>query len=149
MIYLIIIIIGLVLDRFTKILAVEHLKGQQPIILVENYFEFSYVENRGAAFGIFQGQVGLLAAFTIAVLLGFFIYYLKTPKKTRLFTLSVASIVTGALGNLFDRLVYGHVVDFITLHWRNTHYFPSFNVADIFITLGTGLLILHILKDGD
>lgn len=148
MIYLF-IIIGLVLDRFTKILAVEHLKGQQPIVLVENYFEFSYVENRGAAFGIFQGQVLLLAAFTIAVLLGFFLYYWKTPKKTRLFTLSVASIVTGALGNLFDRVVYGHVVDFITVHWRSTHYFPSFNVADIFITVGTGLLILHILKDGD
>lgn len=148
MIY-IIFIVGMLLDYFTKIWAIETLKGQQDITVIKGYLDLSYLENRGAAFGIFQGKVYLLAAVTMVIMAVLFVMYLKTKKKTLLLTVSTALILTGAIGNLVDRLRYGFVVDFISWHWKNTYYFPTFNVADICITIGTGLLILYIIKEVD
>jgi signal peptidase II len=148
MIY-IIFIIGMILDYFTKIWAIDTLKGKPDITVIEGFFDLSYLENRGAAFGIFQGKVYLLAAATFLVMILLFVNYLRTKKKTKLFILSNALILTGALGNLIDRLRYGFVVDFISWHWKSTYYFPTFNVADICVTVGTGLLIIYILKEVD
>ena len=146
MIYLI-FILGMLLDYVTKIWAIGTLKGQPDITVIEGFFDFSYLENRGAAFGIFQGRVYLLAFVTIIIMAVLFVMYQKTKKKTKLLTISTALIMTGAIGNLIDRLRYGFVVDFISWHWKNTYYFPTFNVADIYITVGTGLLILYIIKE--
>lgn len=148
MIY-IIIIVGLILDYGTKLWALDRLKGQADITIIEGFFDLSYLENRGAAFGIFQGRVYLLAVVTSIIMAVLFIAYLKAKKRTMLLTVSTGMILTGAVGNLIDRLTYGFVVDFISWHWKDTYYFPTFNVADIFITLGTGLLILYILKEVD
>jgi len=148
MIY-IIFVIGLILDYITKIWALDTLKGKPDITIIKGFFDFSYLENRGAAFGIFQGRVYLLAAVTLIIIGVFFFYYLRTKKKTLLFTVSTALILTGALGNLIDRLRYGFVVDFISWHWKDVYYFPTFNVADICITIGTGLLVIYILKEVD
>lgn len=148
MIY-IIIIIGLVLDRITKIWAVNALMGQKDITIIKDFFDFSYLENRGAAFGIFQGKAYLLAAVTLVILFFLFFNYLKTKSKTKIFTWSTGLIISGAVGNLIDRLSLGYVVDFVSLHFKNSYYFPSFNVADMCITFGTGLLILYILKEAD
>ena len=148
MIY-IIIIIGLVLDRITKIWAVNALMGQKDITIIKDFFDFSYLENRGAAFGIFQGKAYLLAAVTVVILFVLFVNYLKTKNKTKIFTWSTGLIISGAVGNLIDRLSLGYVVDFVSLHFRNSYYFPSFNVADMCITFGTGLLILYIIKEAD
>ena len=146
MIYLI-FILGMLLDYVTKIWAIGTLKGQPDITVIEGFFDFSYLENRGAACGIFQGRVYLLAFVTIIIMAVLFVMYQKTKKKTKLLTISTALIMTGAIGNLIDRLRYGFVVDFISWHWKNTYYFPTFNVADICITVGTGLLILYIIKE--
>lgn len=146
MIYLI-FILGMLLDYVTKIWAIGTLKGQPDITVIEGFFDFSYLENRGAAFGIFQGRVYLLAFVTIIIMAVLFVMFQKTKKKTKLLTISTALIMTGAIGNLIDRLRYGFVVDFISWHWKNTYYFPTFNVADICITVGTGLLILYIIKE--
>lgn len=148
MIY-IIFVIGLILDYVTKIWAIDTLKGKPDITIINGFFDLSYLENRGAAFGIFQGRVYLLAAVTIVIIGGFYFNYLRTKKKTLLFTVSTALILTGALGNLIDRLRYGFVVDFISWHWKGAYYFPTFNVADICVTIGTGLLVIYILKEVD
>jgi signal peptidase II len=148
MIYLI-FILGMLLDYVTKIWAIDTLKGKADITVIEGFFDFSYLENRGAAFGIFQGRVYLLAFVSMIIMAVLFVMYQKTKKKTKLLTISTALILTGAIGNLIDRLRYGFVVDFISWHWKNTYYFPTFNVADIFITVGTGLLILYIIKEVD
>jgi signal peptidase II len=148
MIYLI-FILGMLLDYVTKIWAIDTLKGKADITVIEGFFDFSYLENRGAAFGIFQGRVYLLAFVTMIIMAVLFVMYQKTKKKTKLLTISTALILTGAIGNLIDRLRYGFVVDFISWHWKNTYYFPTFNVADICITVGTGLLILYIIKEVD
>lgn len=144
-----IIIIGLVLDYFTKIWAVDTLKGKADITVIEGFFDLSYLENRGAAFGIFQGRAYLLAAVTLVIMGVLLFNYYKAKKKTWLLTASTGLILTGAVGNLIDRVRFGFVVDFISWHWKDVYYFPSFNVADICITIGTGLLVIYILKEVD
>ncbi|MBP1918584.1 signal peptidase II [Youngiibacter multivorans] len=146
---LLIVIIGLVLDRISKAWAIAVLKGSSGITVIEGFFDLAYLENRGAAFGIFQGKAYILAGATTLVILGIIINYFRTKKRTVLFTLSNAMIVAGAVGNLVDRVRQGYVVDFIEWHWKTSYYFPSFNVADMFITVGTALLIIYILKDVD
>lgn len=148
MIYLI-FTLGLVLDYFTKIWAIAVLKGQADIEVIEGFFTFSYLENRGAAFGIFQGRVLILAMVTIVVMGLLFFHYLQEKNPSKLFIFSHGLILTGAFGNLIDRLRYGFVVDFISWHWKEAYYFPTFNMADIFVTIGTGLLIIYIFKEVD
>jgi signal peptidase II len=146
---LLIVIIGLVLDRISKAWAIAVLKGGTGITVIEGFFDLAYLENRGAAFGIFQGKAYILAGATTLVILGIIINYIRTKKRTVLFTLSNSMIVAGAVGNLVDRVRQGYVVDFIEWHWKTSYYFPSFNVADMFITVGTALLIIYILKEVD
>ncbi len=148
MIY-IIFILGLILDYMTKIWASNTLKGLPDIEVIKGFFTLSYLENRGAAFGIFQGKVYLLAMVTIIVMGFLFYHYLKEKNPSKLFIFSHGLILTGAFGNLLDRLRYGFVVDFISWHWKEAYYFPTFNMADIFVTVGTGLLIIYIFKEVD
>lgn len=148
MIYLI-FILGMILDYVTKIAAINGLKGQADREIIEGFFTLSYLENRGAAFGIFQGRVYLLAFVTIIVMGFLFYHYLKEKNPSKLFIFSHGLILTGAFGNLVDRLRYGFVVDFISWHWKDIYYFPTFNMADIFVTVGTGLLIIYIFKEVD
>lgn len=143
----IILVAGLILDRITKIWAVNNLKGTDGITVIEGFFDLSYLENRGAAWGIFQGKTTMLAILTGIIIIGIIVNFLRTKKKSLLFTLSNAFIVTGAVGNLIDRIREGFVVDFLEFHYGTRYYFPTFNVADIFVTVGTVFLIIYILKE--
>lgn len=144
---LIIIIAGIFLDRITKIWAATSLLENGDIVIINGFFSLSYLENRGAAFGIFQNRVYLLAAVTIAVMLGMLYYMLKHKPESRLLRISFAMIISGGLGNLYDRIVYKYVVDFIMFHYKDAYYFPSFNVADMTLVAGTGLLLLYMIKE--
>ena len=112
------VVILTALDQWTKYLAVLHLKDQRPIVLWDGVFELHYLENRGAAFGILQGQKFFLLR-AVAVLLA-----------------------AGALGNLIDRMRYSYVVDFLYFKLID---FPVFNVADCYVTVGAVLLAILIL----
>jgi signal peptidase II len=143
----IIIIAGILLDRITKIWAASSLLGNGDIVIIKGFFSLSYLENRGAAFGIFQNRVYLLAAVTIIVLLGMLYYMLRYKPESRLLKISFAFIISGALGNLYDRLSYNYVVDFIMFHYKEAYYFPSFNVADMLVVSGTALMLLYLIKE--
>jgi signal peptidase II len=143
----IIIIAGILLDRITKIWAASSLLGNGDIVVIKGVFSLSYLENRGAAFGIFQNRVYLLAAVTIIVLLGMVYYMLRYKPESRLLKISFAFIISGALGNLYDRLSYNYVVDFIMFHYKEVYYFPSFNVADMLVVSGTALMLLYLIKE--
>jgi len=143
----IIIVIGLVLDRITKVWASGTLMKSQEIVIIKDIFSFSYLENRGAAFGIFQNKVLPLAIITILIICCIIYYLIKYKPASKLFKLSTAIIISGALGNLFDRLYYKYVVDFIMLHYKETYYFPTFNVADMMVVIGTALMVLYLLKE--
>ncbi|UFH63480.1 signal peptidase II [Clostridium cadaveris] len=143
---IVIIILGIILDRVTKLWALKILKPDNDIIIIKNYFQLAYLENRGAAFGIFQNKIVFLSLFTIILIIGLSVYLYKNRKKSKLLSVSLSLIISGALGNFYDRVVYKYVVDFICVHYKNTYYFPTFNVADVFVVCGTILLAIYILR---
>jgi signal peptidase II len=144
---ILIVFIGLVIDRITKIWALKRLTEGRDIVIIKNLFSFSYLENRGAAFGIFQNKVLLLSIVTSVVILGMIYYLVKYRPVSKLLRYSLALIISGAIGNLIDRYAYKYVVDFILLHYKDVYYFPTFNVADMMVVSGTFLLAICILKD--
>jgi signal peptidase II len=118
----------------------------EPVVLIEGYLELSYAENCGAAFGLLRDAPDLLrraifgtAALAAAVVL--FVMFVQ-GRGGRFFAWSVPLIVSGAVGNLVDRIRYGYVVDFIRFHLQDRWEYPTFNVADITITVGVALLII-------
>ncbi|KYH35668.1 lipoprotein signal peptidase [Clostridium tepidiprofundi DSM 19306] len=145
---LIIIFIGLTLDRITKIWA-STLKGKEGIVVVRNFFRFEYLENRGAAFGIFQHKLILLSVVTIIVVSAMGYYLISFRPKSKFLRFSLALIISGAIGNLIDRMFYKYVIDFILLHYKDVYYYPTFNVADILVVTGTIMLAILIIKDVD
>lgn len=148
LLYLIILI---ALDQYTKYLAVIRLKDKPAFSIIDGVLEFNYLENRGAAFGMLQNQK-IFFVFVAIVFLSVIVYVLfKTPdtrKYTRLHMFLVM-IAGGAIGNMIDRLRLDYVVDFIYFVLIN---FPIFNVADIYVTVATAILIIQVLfvyKDND
>lgn len=131
-------------DQIAKGLAVKYLKGKSDFILVKNVFVLHYLENKGAAFGMLQNQK-LFFIFSAVVILTLFIFVMiKLPleKKYRYTHICLVLISAGACGNMIDRLRYDYVVDFFYFKLIN---FPVFNVADIYVTIGTALLIILYL----
>ncbi|MGL4731002.1 MAG: signal peptidase II [Clostridium sp.] len=144
---LIIVILGFLGDRVTKLWALDSLKGTDGIVIFDSLFKFEYLENRGAAFGILQNKVWFLTLVTTIVVGGIIFYLIKTKPKFKLTRIGFAMIISGALGNFYDRLIYKFVVDFICVHYKDIYYFPTFNVADILVSLGTLAIIICIIKD--
>ncbi|MDD4200745.1 MAG: signal peptidase II [Eubacteriales bacterium] len=141
MIYLFITVGVMVLDRFVKT-AVD--KGMQPgdtIPVLEDFFHLTYVRNTGAAFSLLQGHPMLLVIVPGIVILIALVYMIansKTMKRTFLFALAL--ICGGGLGNLTDRIAYGYVIDMFDFR-----FFPVFNIADIAVVVGCGLLIIYLI----
>ena len=136
-----------VLDQLTKTLVVNHFElGDSRTIT--SFFNLVRAHNPGAAFSFLAGADGWQRWFftALGIAASAFIVWmiLKHPGQT-LFCLAVTLILGGAVGNVVDRLLHGHVIDFIQVHWAGW-YFPSFNVADSAITAGAALLILDELR---
>ena len=132
-----------VFDQLTKV-AAEHGLTYGQRIAVLPFFDITLLYNRGAAFSFLaQGdgwQRGLLIGIALAAIV-FILWLLKTQRDASpQMRLALTLILAGALGNLIDRIVYGHVVDFILVYWH-PWYYPAFNIADTAITLGAILLI--------
>lgn len=129
------IILLTVLDQWTKHLAESHLKGTQGISLIPGALELSYLENRGMAFGMFQGRQVLFLILCILFFAVLLYLYVRIPKNKYYLPLLItgAVLASGALGNFIDRLLYGYVIDFIYISLID---FPVFNVADIFVVCG-------------
>lgn len=142
-----ILFLGILLDRITKIWAINTLKSGNDIVVIKNMFAFSYVENKGAAFGILQNKTIFLALTTSIVVIGMLYYLFKFKPQSKILKLSISFIIAGAIGNLVDRFYYTYVVDFIQLHYKDVYYFPTFNIADMLVVFGTIILGLCIVKD--
>ena len=137
-------ILLILLDQWTKSLAVKHLMNQEPFVIIPKVFQLRYLENRGAAFGMLQGQkTFFMISAAIAIL--FFCYaYFKLPWNKRFHPLRVIGLLigAGAVGNLIDRVCLGYVVDFFYFELID---FPIFNVADIYVTVATFVLAALII----
>ena len=152
--FTLVVLLILVLDRWTKWLIHSRLLLNQTIQIIDGFFNITYVRNTGVAFGILDPVKSplksvVLAALTIAAVAGVIVYSWRTPVNHRLLQVALSLILAGALGNLYDRINYGYVIDFLEVYFR-TYRWPSFNVADSAITAGVALLALEIFrKDPD
>lgn len=146
MLAIILIITGIGLDQLTKYLTVSRLKGNPAKIIIENVLRFTYVENRGAAFGILQDQrlfFVIITLITLAVLGGFLIKYYKTISTWMIVAISL--VISGTIGNFIDRIRLGYVVDFISVRILDRYDFAVFNIADSLIVIGGIMLIISIM----
>lgn len=148
---LLFLIILVFADQFTKHLAVIKLKNRPAFNIIDGVLEFNYLENRGAAFGMLQNQK-MFFVFVAVIFLGVIIYVLfKAPEDKKYLPIHflLTMIAGGAIGNMIDRLRFDYVVDFIYFVLIN---FPIFNVADIYVTVATAILVIQVLfvyKDND
>lgn len=142
---------ALFFDQFTKYLAVTRLKNQEPFVLIEGVFEFRYLENRGAAFGMLQDMQYILAAGALIVCGVIVFLYLRMPARHRYIPLRICAVFlcAGAIGNMIDRIRLHYVIDF--LYFRLID-FPIFNVADCYVVVSCiafALLILFYYREED
>lgn len=146
------VILLIAADQFTKYLAVVKLKDKNAFVLIPDVFELQYLENRGAAFGIFQGQKVLLVLVTLVflLLLGWFYHKIPNEKHFKLMRRVCIVLFAGAVGNVIDRIAYNYVIDFFYFKLID---FPIFNVADIYVTVSCVLILIMIIfsyyKDED
>ena len=134
-------------DAITKELAAGYLKGSAAVSVIPNVFNLAYVENRGCAWGMFQGQVWPLAVFGL-IALAFLIWKRKSVFGSgRLLAIAEPLLYAGIIGNIIDRLFRGYVIDMFDFHW-SIHHFPCFNVADSLICIAVGLMLIASLFEG-
>jgi len=140
--YLFISFLLVLVDRFSKSYAIA--RKTETFDIIPGFIRFIYVENRGIAFGLFQGKTFVIIVLSsIAVFL--LVYQLLFNKfDSRLANISLSFITAGGIGNLYDRIVNGFVVDFIEFSFFE---FPVFNAADIFVNIGAFLLILYLITN--
>ena len=134
----------LILDRAGKIFALRFLKDGGARNLIRGLLSLAYVENRGMAFGMAQGRGWLLICLTSIIMIALLVYLLSHEKESKLFRTGLWLLIGGGLGNLYDRIAYGFVVDFIRLDFIS---FPVFNPADIAVCTGVGLAALAVLME--
>jgi len=138
-----VLVIGL--DQFTKAWAMMSLRPLGSVTLVPGFFNLTYVQNTGIAFGMFAGQ-GLLVGIFVSILALVALYYMKGLNWAGLEPNLVGGCLCGgALGNLVDRWRFGHVVDFFDVY-LGAHHWPVFNVADSLICIAVGWIVLRQLE---
>ena len=138
---------GVFLDQITKNMAVSDLKGQGAKQFIPYIFDLIYVENRGAAWGMFQGSQLPLTVFAVFALVWLMWKIRPVYLKMRGGVICLALLAGGILGNSYDRLFRTGVIDFLDFHWGDSH-FPAFNIADSCICVGVALLcLLQFLAD--
>jgi signal peptidase II len=138
------------LDQMTKALVNDFMTLHESRTIVEGLVRLTYVQNRGAAFGILSEaglpyQSVLFSAVSLLALLAIALYAWRMPVHSRLPQTALALVMGGAVGNLLDRARLGYVIDYVDVYW-GAHHWPAFNVADSAITIGVALLVLDILR---
>lgn len=133
-------------DQIVKLWVVNSLAPVVTMPIISGVLSFTYVENTGAAFGIFTGQRTLLIILVAAILCGACWLIFSGKVKGNLERLCVTLIISGGLGNLIDRVRHGFVVDFIDIN--QLFAYPMFNLADCFVVVGACLLVISVLLEG-
>jgi signal peptidase II len=147
--FVIITIAGLLLDQATKLYIDRSMQLFDSITLIENFFNITYVRNKGAAFSFLSDASWRLPFFIVISLvasIAILVAFHKLRNDQKLAHVSLAMIFSGAVGNLIDRVRLGEVIDFLDVHW-NRHHWPAFNVADSLICVGVFLLALDMLLE--
>ncbi len=149
--YLLVSLVVLVADQWTKWLVELHLPHHTAHPIVPGFVNLTHIRNNGVAFGLFArdggGNPWLLTILGIVALAAVLAYFWLASSRDRLLLVALALVVGGALGNLIDRVASGAVTDFIDVYVRN-HHWPAFNVADSAISVGIVLMAFDSLRSG-
>jgi signal peptidase II len=139
------------LDRVTKLWIVAHVPSGHAIVVIPQVFRLTHVLNTGAAFSLFEGATSphlvrnILIGFSIFAVVIVLLLIWKMGRSVTLTSIALALILGGAIGNLYDRMRFSHVIDFLEVHIVHYHW-PDFNVADSAIVVGACLLLLEMLR---
>lgn len=154
------LVVGTVLDLGTKWWAFEALPHPRSSMPITSWFAFTHATNKGAAFGLFEGQFDFFMLVTLLALVAVPCFVHTAPRRSWGLPIVLGLILSGVIGNFWDRAIHGHVRDFLDVHtppagWLHDQcerllgrtVWPTFNVADVFITGGALLMILVLGKD--
>src|SRR6266516_394426 len=132
-------------DQWTKHLIMRSISPEEPLIVISGFFHLVNVTNTGAAFGSFRNNNTFFIVISSIALLIVFVFLLRRRSRDVWRDVSLALLLAGILGNLTDRLLYGHVIDFLLfdLHIPYAHPWPAFNVADFCISIAVVLFIIQ------
>ncbi len=148
--WLVLSVLVLVIDQVSKAHFEGTLEMFQQIVVIPDYFSWTLAYNTGAAFSFLADGGGwqrwLFALIAVVVSAVLVVWLKRLGRDDTWLAIALALVLGGALGNLYDRIALGHVIDFILVHWQNRHYFPAFNFADSAITVGAIMLALDMFK---
>ena len=148
--WLVLSVLVLVIDQVSKAHFEGTLEMFQQIVVIPDYFSWTLAYNTGAAFSFLADGGGwqrwLFALIAVVVSAVLVVWLKRLGRDDTWLAIALALVLGGALGNLYDRIALGHVIDFILVHWQNRWYFPAFNFADSAITVGAVMLALDMFK---
>ncbi|MDQ0650811.1 signal peptidase II [Pseudomonas cedrina] len=148
--WLVLSLLVLVIDQVSKAHFEGSLQMFQQIVVIPDYFSWTLAYNTGAAFSFLADGGGwqrwLFAVIALVVSAVLVVWLKRLGRDDTWLAIALALVLGGALGNLYDRIALGHVIDFILVHWQNRHYFPAFNFADSAITVGAIMLALDMFR---
>lgn len=136
---------AVVIDQVTKTFAIEFLAGKGSFELIPGIFRFTYVENDGAAFGMLADNRWIFMILSTIGICAMLVYLWKFRPDSRLACTALSMVIGGGIGNMIDRVAYGYVVDFLDFCAFPSVWMWVFNVADAFVCVGAGLLILWLI----
>lgn len=144
--YLVVSFVFILLDQWSKYLTVQYLPLDGGKTLIPGVLSLTHLQNTGAAWSLLEGKMLFFAFVTLVAVIGVLYCLIAYGKKSFWFSLGLSLILAGALGNFIDRMRLGYVVDMIRLDFIN---FPIFNVADMCLVVGVGIVFIFVLKTDD
>jgi signal peptidase II len=149
--YFILAVVVLAADQVTKAWATAKLQFVDTMEIIPNFFRFTYARNRGVAFSLFADSQfetkWILAGISTVAALGVGYYLIRSAASNKRLNYALAFLLAGIVGNLFDRVRLGEVVDFIDFHWYEKYTWPTFNIADAAICVGAALLAIEMMRE--
>ena len=142
--YSLIIVLGILIDQLSKLIVVKFLKPIDDLPLWDGVFHFNYHENKGAAFGMLANNRWVFIVISTVAIIAIGLYLFFGRASSTLMGVSMALIVSGGIANMIDRLILGYVVDFLYFKLID---FAIFNIADSFVCVGAGLMILALILE--
>ena len=146
-IWIVVIVASVFADQLTKQLVVNFLDKEEPFYVIKDVFRFSYVENRGAAFGMLDDHRWVFMIVSTVAIVGIIFYMWKFCRDSKLLCLGLSLIVGGGIGNMIDRIFLGYVIDFLDFCAFPNLWMWVFNVADAFVCIGAAIVVLSLLID--
>ncbi len=135
---------GILVDQITKILVDNLMALYSTVPIIPDFLHLTYIQNKGAAFGMLSNHRWVFMVISTIAIIAMGIYLFRFCKERMLFKVGLALIISGGIGNMIDRVIYGYVIDMIDFRVIN---FAVFNVADSFVCIGAGIVFLCLVID--